>query len=203
MMKTLLLLLLIIVVIPDSSFSQSIYERTGHSPVIGVGYGRVLAGTGDMPGHQFLFNVQKRMTKRSGLDIRLVGTLIEQNTVFGPGFETYEKSNGASLEVDYNLFINLGRFSFYPSVGPAIRYSHERHNRHLSIASDGRGNIVDFSYEIDESEPLQIGYTFGLNFDAAITRTVILGLRGSVQNFNSGHQFAFMGITVKSIAWHF
>lgn len=184
-------------------FSQSISERIGNDPIWGIGYGRVSAGTGDMPGHQVMVNVQKRMTKITGFDVRMVGTLIQQNTMYAPGYEVYEKSNGVSLEADYHLFLNIGRVSFYPSVGPTVRYSHERHILGLSIAKDARGNIVNFDYILVDSKPLQIGYTLGLNLDVAITRSVILGIRGSTQKFNSGHQFTFIGMTVKSLTWRF
>ena len=209
-MKFLLLLLLTITVTSHQlcfgqpiSENRSISEKIGNNPIWGAGYGRVLAGTGDMPGHQVMINVHKRMTKATGFDVRMVGTLIQENNVYAPGYEVFEKSNGVSLEVDYNLFLNVGRFSFYTSVGPAVRYSHERHTRSLSIASDGRGNILNFDYQLDESKPLQIGYTLGMNLDFNITRSVILGIRGSTQSFNSGHQFAFVGATLKSMNWRF
>lgn len=202
-MKSLLTLTALLFLSLQSCFSQYIFEKTGNTPVLGVGFGRVMAGTGDMWGHQLMVDVQKRITKRSGLDFRLAGTLIEETTVFGPGFELYEKSNGVSIEADYNLFLNFARFSFYPSLGPAIRYSHERHARFVSISHDVNGDIVSFNNEIENSEPMQIGYTLGLNLDAAITEGLIFGFRASTQGFNSGDRFNFVGFTMKSVTWPF
>lgn len=166
-----------------------------------LGYGWVQAGNGDIPGSQFLVGGQKKFSKWAGVDVLLAGTHIERLSNYG-GLEIYEQSNGVALEAVFNLFINVGRFSFYPSVGPVLRYAHDIQAQNVGIWYDQSG-IVDYEYDLKDEKEFQMGYAIALNLDGRVYKGLSLGLRVSFQEYLSGQVLPFMGVVVKNDRWNF
>lgn len=195
-MKNLLLVFLTFFASISPALSQSKMSLKA-----GVGY--VQSGYGDIPGSMLIAGVQKRITKWIGYDVMASGTRMERIRDFGQGNTIYEKSNGLSLEGNFNLFINFGRFTFYPSIGPIVRYANERHPLDLTIWSDGSGNITSFESIMKDEYELQYGYTMALNFDGRITEEITLGIRVSVQDYHTGQILPFLGFTIRKSGWPF
>jgi hypothetical protein len=166
-----------------------------------VGYGTVYAGNGDIPGHWFIAGLQTHVSHRSGFELLATGTYIEQTRRWGPGYETFQKSNGVALEGSYNLFINAGPVQIYPAVGPVLRYASERELYGLSIQYNGQGAITDFKPEMRSRNGLQAGYMLALNLDVMAKQHLTFGLRGSVQSFHDGQRLAAVGLTLKNARW--
>lgn len=166
-----------------------------------VGYGIVYAGNGDIPGHWFMGGMQTHISKRSGFEILATGTYIEQTRPWGPGYETFQKSNGVAVEGVYNLFVNAGPVQLYPAVGPVVRYASERELHGLSIQYNGQGGITDFQPDIRSRNGLQAGYVLALNLDVKVKQHLTFGLRGSVQSFHTGQRLAAVGLTLKNARW--
>lgn len=193
-------ILLLIFFIFSSSISTA-FAQSKTSLKAGVGY--VQSGYGDIPGSMLIAGVQKRITKWIGYDVLASGTRMERIRDFGQGYNVHEKSNGLSLEGNFNLFINLGRFTFYPSVGPIVRYANERHPLSLSIWSDASGHITSFESIMKDDYQLQYGYTMALNLDGRITEEITLGVRVSVQDYHTGQILPFLGFTIRKSGWPF
>lgn len=167
-----------------------------------VGGGRVLAGNGDLVGNLLMAGIHKRQANWIGFDVLASGTFIDNVRDYGHGFYIREKSNGLSLEGVVNVYLNVGRFSLYPSIGPVVRWAHERSVRELSIWS-GPSGIVDVDSEILDENQLQFGYIWAVNLDGRISENLAVGLRGSFQDFHNGQTLAFLGVTLKSVNWPF
>lgn len=168
---------------------------------IKLGYGWVQAGNGDIPGSQFLLGGQKKFSKRAGVDVLLAGTHIERQSDYG-GLYIYEQSNGVALEALFDLFINVGRFSFYPSVGPVLRYAHEIQAQNVGIWY-GQSGIVDYEYDLKDEKGFQMGYAIALNLDGRVYKGFSLGVRGSFQKYLNGQVLPFMGVVIKNDRWNF
>ncbi|WP_018478911.1 hypothetical protein [Pontibacter roseus] len=168
-----------------------------------IGYGGVMAGNGDLPGHWFLAGVQKQVSSRSGFEIAATGTYIEQTRDWGQGYETFEKSNGMALEGTYNYFLSWGAVRLYPAVGPVLRYASERDVNQLSISYNSQGEITEFAPVVHTNRQLQPGVVVALNLDVRATQHLTLGLRGAVQSFQNGQRLASVGITLQNLNWGF
>lgn len=164
------------------------------------GYGYALGGSGDTPGQQMMMGLQNQLSEHSLVDIRLSGTWMEQNRYWeNKKYSVMEKSNGISLEADYGFAFRFDRFTVYPSLGPALRYSHEVHPRIIGItyASDGSGTISKFETKMANEKVFRMGATGGFNVDIQTSKKLTLGLRSSVQLYNGGQTIAFFGLTMK------
>lgn len=175
-------------------------EKKVGQNTIRVGLGYAQAGSGDIPGQQLMAGVQRRLSKHSLLDMRLSGTRMVQNHYWeNKKYSVAEKSNGIALEADYSFAFRVDRFTLYPSLGPALRYSHEVHPLWIGIkyALDGSGTINQFDTHPANEKTLRMGATGGFNIDIQTSKNLTLGLRSSLQLFNGGHTVAFFGLTMK------
>lgn len=189
-MKNLAIAIFVLLVSASTAYSQG-------KTAVKAGFGYVQSGDGDIPGSLGLVGIQKKVTPWIGYDILASGTLMERTRDYGQGNTVREVSNGLSLEGNVNLFVNFWRLTFYPSIGPVIRYAHERHPQSLGIWYDASGRITQFESNITDEYQLQYGYTIGLNLDGRISEKFSLGVRGSVQDYHSGQMLAFIGFTLK------
>ena len=195
-MKTLLLIFLILSTSIGTAFAQS---KTS----LKAGLGYVQSGDGDIPGSMLIAGVQNRVTKWIGYDLLASGSRMERTQDFGQGYTLNEKSNGISLEGNINLFINFWRFTFYPSIGPVLRYAHERHPNFYGIEYDWSGNIITFESDMRDEYQFQYGYVMGLNLDGRITENITVGVRASVQDYHTGQILPFLGFTIRKSGWPF
>lgn len=168
-----------------------------------LGYGRVQAGDGDIPGHWFMAGIQRQVSSRSGFEVLATGTYIERTRDWGQGYKTFEKSNGVALEGTYNYFLTWGPIRFYPAVGPVLRYASERDISQLSIRYNSQGEITEFSPVIHSNNHVQPGVIVALNLDVKATQQLTLGVRGAVQSFQNGQRLASVGITLQNLNWGF
>lgn len=178
------------------------FASAQESPLLRVGYGFVQAGNGDIPGSMFLLGAQKRVSKWSMLEVLASGTYIDRTIHYGQGYQLNKKSNGVALEATYNLMLQLGRFSLYPSAGPVVRYAHEVNANYVSIKYN-QGMIVDFDARVTDDREFQLGYILAVNLDGRISKNITLGLRGTVQSFHTGQRLASLGLTFKNARWRF
>jgi len=170
--------------------------------LLGLGYGNIIDGHGDIPGHTFYilgqFSTGKKWLSCTG---RLQGTYIERTLYYGP-HQTFEKSNGANLDVELNVHLDFWRISLYPSIGPSIRYSSDQHINTSSIYYQG-GQVIDFDVEYESGNHLRLGYTVGANLDFSITKRIILGVRLAGISYLNGSEYRYMTISLKNRSWNF
>jgi hypothetical protein len=151
-----------------------------------------------------MLGVQNQFGRHSLVDVRLTGTLFQQTRTFHQIYSVQDRSRGVSLEADYGWALKWKLFMFYPSVGPALRYSHETHPDYISIAYDpANGSITNFEAPSTTENRLRVGATGGLNFDVQVSKVLSLGLRASVQSFKNGDTIQFYGFTLKTSSLRF
>jgi hypothetical protein len=164
----------------------------------GVGYGTVKDGWGDFSGQQLQFDVTKDLWKWSSITVRTVGTLIQENQEMGPGYYLEKKSNGVSLDLDYNLNIRFWRIDIFPSAGLSLRYAH---NQHVNSASYFSGTpppgTEKFEVDYEKETKLYPGFTLGLNAQVRVTDHLYMGMRLSGASYE-GRGYHFWGVTMKS-----
>jgi len=187
----------------DSSIKHKRTPSFLNTNKIRIGYGPVLAGKGDLIGHKFMLGGQYFLTKLNAFDYRLSGTLIDvmKNFENNPDWSFYQVSNGIELVLEYNFVLQYKKLRFYPSIGPALRYSYERHSYSYGIRYNRTTQNYDWFCDIDENTGFRIGYEFGLNADFTLFNYFTIGPRFSFSNYPAGgYTFAFLGFTL--IAQH-
>ena len=167
-----------------------------------VGFGTAQTGNRDLPGQMILLGTQKKLGKRIGFEVMGSGSLTQGTKIFAPGFAIEQKSKGGSLDAGAHLYLNAGRFTFYPALGPSIRFARERYFRSASIWQSG-GQVVDFEADVVDEHQVQLGGVLALNADVRLTDKYTLGIRGSVHTYHTGQSLAFVGLTVKKTGWWF
>ncbi|PRY13258.1 hypothetical protein CLV24_106173 [Pontibacter ummariensis] len=193
-MKTKLLLPLLLL-LAQLSFAQTTTRSV-------VGFGTVVTGNGDLPGPMLLLGTQRKLGKRIGYEIMASGSSTQGTRFFAPGYTIEEKSKGMSLDGGFHLYLHLGRLTFYPAIGPSIRFARERYMKSASIRQVN-GQVVEFESEVVDEHQVQLGGMLALNIDARLTDKYSLGLRGSVHTYHTGQRLAFVGFTLKKTGWWF
>ncbi len=171
--------------------------------VIKAGYGLSVAGTRDIPGQQIMLGIQNQFRRHHLYEVRVGGTLIQRNKTWGQLYSVPEKSNGISVEADYGFTLQWWRLTFYPTIGPVVRYSHEVYPIYIGVWYDQNGNITRFEAPTYNEHVWKVGGTGGINFDFKLNYALSLGLRASVQVYQGGHTLTFYGLTLKNTKWSF
>ncbi len=191
---------LFIFIISAESYAQ-VVQPYRNKNVIKAGYGLSIAGTRDIPGQQIMLGIQNQFRRHHLYEIRVAGTLIQRNRTWGQSYSVPEKSNGFSLEADYGYTLQWWRLTFYPTIGPAIRYSHDVYPVYVAVGYDRNGNINRFGAPLHNQRAWRAGGTGGINFDFKLNHALSLGLRASVQVYQGGHTLTFYGLTFKNTKW--
>ncbi len=183
----------------DDLKKQTFINKAKTTKTIRAGYGTVLAGSGDLWGQKFLLGAQYFLTKHSAIDSRFSATLIDVDRYFldNPDWKYNQVSNGLEFILEYNYVFQYKKMRFYPSFGPVIRYSYEKHASSFGIRLNSDTQNYDWFCNIDEDKGLRFGYEFGLNADFTIFNYLTIGPRFSFSQFpQDGYTFAFMGFTL-------
>lgn len=187
-----------------SGQNTSLYENQGilgkykTTKEVRVGYGKVLAGSGDLWGHKFILGTQFFLTKHNAFDLRLEGTLIDVDKYFdnNPNWKYNQVSNGFEFVIDYNFILQYKKLRVYPSIGPVVRYSYEKQAKSYGIKLNSNTQMYDWYCDMEEDTGLRIGYNIGLNADFRLFKQFTIGPRLAFSQFPiEGYTFVFVGFT--------
>lgn len=197
-MKKIIILVFVVTIFQTLS-AQTKYHDVKGTKTVRLGYGGVFTGSGDMWGQKFLLGTQYYLSKHSLLDMRISASLIEHEFMFlnNPDWSWTEISNGVEFTLEYGFLIKYKRIRFYPSAGPAIRYSYEHHSRNYGIRRDKSTGLYIWHCEIDEDQILRFGYEVGINIDLELLKNYSIGPRVSFSQFpKGGYIFSFIGFSI-------
>ena len=178
---------------------ESFVQKINRTKNVRIGYGGVFSGSGDMWGKRLLIGTQFPLSKHNYIDLRLTGSLIKFEKDFhnNPDWHVQNISTGLDLVLDYNFILQTKKFRFYPSIGPAIRYSYEKHFYNYGITYNYETQDYDWHYTCKEDTGFRFGYVFGVNFDYFFFKRFRVGPRFSVSQFpKDGYIFSFVGVTI-------
>lgn len=171
-------------------------QENSPSRRIGLGYGPIHAGAGDIPGQVYYLFAQFPTKNRSiSFNVRVSGTHIEQTTYYG-SHKIFEKSNGVNLETDVNLHYRIWRIDLYPSVGPSIRFASNQRMHSARIIYNPLGSIIDFDIGYYGSNNLYFGYSIALNMELTISKRFTLGTRISGSDYINGSKLSYASVLV-------
>ena len=167
-----------------------------------VGFGSAVSGNGDLPGHSFLLGSQRYYSRFATFEVIATGTWTQALYRFAPGYEIKEESKGVSLDAVYAPQLISGRFSFYPAIGPSVRFAHERYVKSASVWQSN-GTVIEFEADVQDENQMQLGAVLSLNADARITNKYSFGIRAAMYRYHTGQALALVNFTLRKTGWWF
>ncbi|MCC6724222.1 MAG: hypothetical protein IT258_06890 [Saprospiraceae bacterium] len=212
MKKTLAFLLLAF--LASSAFAQT-------KDALQLTVSRSSHGTGDLLGYSFDLSLDHPISRRfdwtngltttihSGKDDGVVFTFMLPNqppVVISPNPRNYLHYTTTGVQITSVLNLNilaLPRHKLRIGAGPIIRYESSSYPRSWSytVNADNTSNpdevrpIYTFDYP-SKTDQLNVGFTFGLSYYAAITKKFQLGIKAFFQDDMDGAAITHLGLSV-------
>lgn len=145
----------------------------------------------------FQTDINKPLNKWFSVTGRLMPTFIQERTDLGNRFSFLEKSNGANLDLDYNLHLRFFGFDFFPSAGVSTRIADNQHIRMSSVMSGPQG-VVEAHATYHKEVSVNAGWTIGLNLQVPLHKSLLIGGRLAGMNYGE-YQYWSVGATLRFV----